>query len=68
MRIKVDLDLCQGHSVCMEECPEVFSVQDQAGSYPHVVVLMEEPPEALRDKVLNAVRGCPNRVISIVED
>ena len=65
MRIKVDLDLCQGHSVCMEECPEVFDVRDQAGSYPQVVVLMEKPPEALREKVMNAVRGCPNRVIRV---
>ena len=45
MRIKVDLDLCQGHSVCMEECPDVFDVRDQAGGYHQVVVLMENPPE-----------------------
>ena len=67
MRIKGDLHLCQGHSVCMEECPEVFDVRDQAGSYHQVVVLMEQPPEALREKVMNAVRGCPNRVIRIEE-
>ena len=67
MRIKVDLDLCQGHSVCMEECPEVFTVKDTPDGYPQVVVLLEEPPEALRNKVMNAVRGCPNRVISIEE-
>lgn len=65
MRIKVDLDLCQGHSVCMEECPEVFSVQDNPGGYPQVVVLQESPDEALRANVMNAVRGCPNRVISV---
>lgn len=68
MKIQVDLDLCQGHSVCMEECPEVFTVQEQAGGYSHVVVLQETPPETLRDKVMNAVRGCPNRVIRITED
>ncbi|MCC7516628.1 MAG: ferredoxin [Pseudomonadales bacterium] len=67
MRIKVDLDLCQGHSVCMEECPEVFSVQDNPDGYPSVVVLLEEPPESLREKVMNAVHGCPNRVIRIEE-
>ena len=65
MRIKVDLDLCQGHSECMEECHEVFDERDQAGGYHQVVVLMEEPPEALRAKVMNAVRGCPNRVITV---
>ena len=25
-RIKVDLDLCQGHGVCLDEAPEVFDV------------------------------------------
>jgi ferredoxin len=49
----------------MEECPEVFDVRDQVGGYHQVVVLMEEPPEALRAKVMNAVRGCPNRVITV---
>jgi ferredoxin len=67
MRITVDLDLCQGHSVCMEECPEVFAVQEIPGAYPQVVVLQETPDETLREKVLNAVRGCPNRVIRIEE-
>ena len=67
MRIKVDLDLCQGHGVCAGECPEVFDVRDQPGSYPQVVVLQETPPESLRTKVMEAVRGCPNRVIRIEE-
>jgi len=67
MRVIVDLDLCQGHSVCMEECPEVFSVRDTEGGYPQVVVLQETPDESLRAKVMNAVRGCPNRVIRIKE-
>jgi ferredoxin len=65
MRVVVDLDLCQGHSVCMEECPEVFSVQERAGEYPQVVVLQEYPPENLRNAVMHAVRGCPNRVIRL---
>lgn len=67
MRIKVDLDLCQGHSVCMEECPEVFAVQDTPDGYPQVVVLQESPDESLREKVMNAARGCPNRVIRVEE-
>jgi len=51
----------------MEECPEVFSVRDTEGGYPQVVVLQETPDESLRAKVMNAVRGCPNRVIRIKE-
>ena len=29
MKISVDLDLCQGHSVCLGECPEVFDVVER---------------------------------------
>ena len=65
MKIKVDLDLCQGHSVCLEECPEVFNVVDRGGEYPQVVVLIESPDEALRAKVKAAEKYCPNKVIKI---
>ncbi len=68
MRVKVDLDLCQGHSVCEAEAPEIFKVVDRPGEYPQVEVLLERPPEELRPKALAAARYCPNRVITIEED
>lgn len=67
MKIRVDIDLCQGHSVCLGECPEVFDVQERDDGYPQVVVLQENPPEELRAKVEAAVSYCPNHVISIEE-
>jgi ferredoxin len=68
MKIKVDVDLCQGHSVCMSECPEVFVVEEQEDGYPVVTLLIEQPDESLREKVQNACDFCPNNVLSIVED
>lgn len=68
MKIRVDLDLCQGHSVCLGECPEVFNVKETDDGYPQVVVLQETPPEELRDKVMTAARFCPNHVITVVEE
>lgn len=65
MRIKADLELCQGHGVCQEEAPEVFRVVRVAGDYDHVEVIVAEPDEGLRQKVEAAVRFCPNRVLSI---
>ncbi len=65
MRVKVDLDLCQGHAMCQEEAPEVFRVVERPGAYAQVELLMEEPPEALRAKVEAAARYCPNRAISL---
>jgi len=68
MKVIVDLELCQGHSVCLGECPEVFDVIESDAGYPQVVVLQENPPEELRDKVLAAARYCPNHVITVVEE
>ena len=68
MRVKVDLDLCQGHAMCQLEAPEIFRVVDRPGDYPRVDVILESPSEALREKLEAAARYCPNRVISIEED
>lgn len=68
MKILVDRDLCQGHSVCLGECPEVFDVVEEDEGYPVVKVLIEAPAEALRDKVMRAARYCPNSVITVVEE
>ena len=68
MKITVDLDLCQGHSVCLGECPEVFNVVELDNGYPKVVVLQENPPQALREKVMLAASYCPNHVITVSEE
>ncbi len=47
MRVRVDIDLCQGHGVCVNEAPEVFQLE---GDGP-VSILMEEAPESLRAKL-----------------
>jgi ferredoxin len=65
MRVKIDLQLCQGHGVCAEEAPEVFRVVSAPGRYDHAELIVAEPDEALRAKVEAAVRYCPNRSLSI---
>ena len=67
MRVKVDLELCQGHALCQEEAPEVFRVKERPGQYDQVELREERPPEALRKKVEAAARHCPNRVITVEE-
>ena len=66
MRIQIDLQLCQGHGVCVEEAPEVFRVVSEAGRYDHAELIVAEPDESLRAKVEAAVKYCPNRSLSIV--
>ena len=65
MRVRVDLELCQGHGLCREEAPEVFDVTERAGQYDQVRLLDASPPETLRAKVESAARHCPNRVIRV---
>lgn len=62
--IKVDLDLCQGHAVCLGEAPEVFDIE-RIGDEDKVVVLEERPSATLRRKVEHAVKHCPTRALSI---
>ena len=45
----------------MAIAPEVFEVRDDDFLY----VLLDEPPEELRDKVEEAVRRCPKQAIRI---
>lgn len=63
MKVVVDHDLCEGHSRCQEAAPEVFEVRDDDKSY----LRMENPSEALRPKIEQAVRICPRQAISIVK-
>ena len=65
-RIKADMLLCQGHGVCTEECPEIFTVVDTGSGYPKVRIKNATPPDDLRDKVQAAVDYCPNRTLKIV--
>ena len=61
MRVVVDFDLCESNAVCMGIAPEVFEVRDDAFLY----VLQEEPDEALRGKVEEAVARCPKQAITL---
>ena len=67
-KIVVDKDLCQGHSVCINEAPELFEVKDDEGPYPMVNLLIQTPEEHYRAKAEAAAQYCPNGVIKIVDD
>jgi ferredoxin len=63
MRVVVDYDKCKSNALCMAAAPEVFEVRDDNFLY----VLQEEPDEALRAKVEEAVRVCPTQAISLAD-
>ncbi len=64
-RLSLDLDLCQGHGVCVNEAPELF-VLDPAESKARVLV--HEVSTELRVKAESAVRFCPTRALKLEEN
>lgn len=63
MRIVVDPDLCQGHGVCQDEAPAVFTVPKRGT----VQITDPTPGDAQRQAVEAAIRYCPTRALSIAD-
>lgn len=64
MKVKVDQALCQGHTLCAMKAPDVFELDDVDG---HSSPVSPEVPAGLEPGVINAVRSCPERAISVEE-
>jgi ferredoxin len=63
-RIVVDRDLCESNAVCVRTAPELFVVDDRD----ELRVLVEEPGPDQMDKARAAVRRCPKRALSLVDE
>jgi ferredoxin len=63
-RVVVDFDRCESNALCMGVAPEVFEVRDDDFLY----ILDEHPPEALRDRCVEAARICPKQAITIQDE
>ena len=61
MRVIVDFDVCASTGSCMQICPEVFELRSDGFLY----ILQEEPPESLRDQVVQAADMCPTAAITV---
>jgi len=62
LRIKLDLDLCQGHGVCVSEAPELFELDVEANL---ARLLREEAGEEERQALRRAAKYCPTFAITI---
>lgn len=62
MKVRVDMDLCQGHTACVQEAPSVFALDPKTNQ---VVILNESPDESLRAAVRAAVKYCPTRALRL---
>jgi ferredoxin len=60
-RIIVDTARCEAHGDCVIAAPEVFDLDDDNV----VMLLRDDVPEDMRDKVERAARDCPVTAIRI---
>lgn len=61
--VAVDLALCEGHGRCYLLVPEVFEPGDDYG-HARVHTAVDAEDSALRTKVNNAIRSCPEDALS----
>ncbi|MCU0668781.1 MAG: ferredoxin [Myxococcota bacterium] len=61
-RVVADLDLCQGHAVCVSEAPELFRLDPKTNK---VEILDSDPPPELEAKLAAAIRHCPTKALRV---
>lgn len=61
MKVRVDSERCQGHTLCAMIAPKMFQLDDIDG---HSSPVSEDVPADQEDKVAEAVQSCPERAIS----
>lgn len=64
MKVHVDPDRCQGHTLCSMIAPKVFELSEIDG---HSTPVSPDVPADQQENVREAVRSCPERAISISE-
>lgn len=62
MKVRVDSDRCQGHTLCAMIAPDSFALSDIDGTASPV---NEMVPDGQRQAVREAVSSCPEQAISI---
>lgn len=60
-RVVVDTDLCQGHAVCINEAPDVFTIGDDG----KVSLITDDPAPSSLEGVEQAITHCPTGAIRL---
>jgi ferredoxin len=63
MRVRVDLQKCEGHGRCFALAPEIFHEDDRS----HCVIPNETVPPGLEAKARLGKANCPEGAISVAE-
>jgi ferredoxin len=62
MKVRVDPDKCQGHTLCAMQAPQAFETSEFDG---HATALFDEVPAELEEAVRDAAATCPEQAIVI---
>ena len=62
MKVRVDADRCQGHTLCAMTAPKIFQLDEIDG---HSSVDSEDVPIDQEENVSEAAHSCPEQAISI---
>jgi ferredoxin len=65
VKVWVDPQRCQGHTLCAMIAPEAFELDDIEG---HSSAVFDEVPPGLEDKVREAAQSCPECAIFVDAD
>ena len=60
MKVRVDSDRCQGHTLCAMIAPDSFQLDDIEG---HASAISEHVPPDQEDAVREAAQSCPEQAI-----
>jgi ferredoxin len=63
LRLIVDGDRCCGAGLCAQELPQVFDQGEDAV----VVVLDENPPQGLAERLEDVAFACPSGAIRVID-
>jgi ferredoxin len=63
VKVRVDPERCQGHTLCAMIAPAVFTLDDVDG---HASAPGGEVPADQEAKAAEAIRSCPEQAISII--
>lgn len=62
LKIVVDAETCIGDSICCDEAPETFEMNDDN------IAELKDPPGDDQETILNAARACPVDAIVVVDE
>jgi ferredoxin len=62
MKVRVDAQRCQGHTLCAMIAPQMFQLDEIDG---HSSVASEDVPADQEEQVREAAHTCPERAITV---